>query len=505
MSLNIITKQRIWLAGLLPALFLYSCGDKPAEHVKNIPGDADMVFAINIGEIKSKTTDLDKVFEFLSGDLDEDTKKIMESGVDLSGIAYAFVDVNTEAGKNTENYIAAIFQLSDPGKFANTMKEEGYGIEEGATSYAVKDDEPHVLLGWNEALAVLYIKEGATTDEIKPLLDGVLAGGAENALYNTNANFKEVIAKKADLNIWADYGNLMESAEEGMNSPEIEELTNIVDLSDSYYGVQVNFEKGEIVADAEFYGNDSYNEKFGNIVKDGTDSGVLSEVPGAESIGLLSLALNVDAVVTLVDALGAKEQLNGALMMAGMKAEDLPKTLNGDIILSVLRMEEPANMMPDGDLALVIGLNDKTKIENLLTQATGMGAVQEEDDHYVVAAAPVPVHLYLKDNALIAVGFQEFAQKYKDGSAGNLGGEGKEVSAKSGIGLFLDFSKLPEFIKEEMDKDGGAAIKEMQSFKLTMNKGGNGAKMNAVVKLNNSEENSIIVLSKMAKEMDGAM
>lgn len=484
---------------------LSSCGGD--DHAKLIPKDANVVLTIDMGTLKSKTTDFSKVMKYLQGDLDENAKKIMNSGIDISGKAYAF-GVLTE--NETGNLGGTIFPIEDAAKFKSFVSEEMEEfqiLQEGDWNYAYNENDMKTCLAWNDKVgSLINMSRGESIDATKAKVLEILTTSGDNSLAQTSETFKTSQKKGGDLGLWLDIGSVKDIAPKAFRMSELETLNEEIDLSDTYASAQLNFEEGQVVFESQFIASEELKKLISGTIRSGVNGNVADEVPGEGALAFYGLAIDMPRLVEELKAKELDQFIDQTLGMAALSTDELPNILTGDILATVngvnLKENRWGGKDPEPDFSVAIGIKDKKRIEEFMDFALhlDMGLTQE-DGYYSFDQMKV----FVRDNAVVVAGMSAFGDKVKAGEVGKFSSEHNSIVTSNGMSIVLDLSAgIPSALKENagpFEKQ----IAEFEKIEITSNLNSGDTEMKAVLTLKTKDENSISVLSRIGKEMEESM
>lgn len=501
-----LTKNTPFFALLFTVLVvLSSCGGD--DHAKLIPKDANVVVTIDMGTLKSKTTDFSKVMKYLQGDLDENAKKIMNSGIDISGKAYAFGVLTENDGANLGG---TIFPIEDAVKFKAFVTEEIEEfqiITEGDWNFAYAENDMKTCMGWNDKVgSLINLSKGESIDATKAKLLEILTTSSDNSLVATSETFKSSQKKGGDLGLWLDIGSIKDVAPKVLRMSELETINDEIDLSNTYASAQLNFEEGQVVFESQFIASEELKKLIQGTIRSGVNSDVVDEIPGEGALAFYGLAIDMPRLVEELKAKELDQYIDQTLGMATLSTDDLPNILTGDVLATVnginLKENRWGGKDPVPDFSAAIGIKDKKRIEGLMDFAIHleMGLTQE-DGYYAFDE----MKIFVRDNAVVIAGMSDFGDRVKAGEVGKFSSEHNSIVTSNGMSIVLDLSSgIPSALKE----NAGPFQKQLAEFEkieITSNLNGGDTEMKAVLTLKTKDENSISVLSRMGKEMEESM
>jgi hypothetical protein len=507
----------------LLALAVLACGKK-SENVKLIPKDAHAVVAIDVKSMGLKTMDFKKMFSmnFLKKDKtskDSLADKIKNSGVDLLQTAYLFGNVSLE---NSQGYYAGVFSLSDAGKFEEMLKKDSKDMaitSEGDLKIAAKEGEKSVM-GWNKNTAIIIGMDSGSTADIKAKLIALFSTKSEESLLETNQIFKDLQNEKSDMTVWMDFENLSKAA------ANLHPSAAGVKIKDSYMTATLNFENGQVVLDSKYYDNNEESKKYKEVFKDNVSADVISGVPGQTVIGMLSLAVDMKKLYTVLDSQQLLEEVkkNAEQSGIGLTADQLFDIFSGDFVASVNGVDmvdekflpDPDTMLvsdpnsapmiltrkvPSPDFAFTAGISNKENLTKILDFMVKNGMAVQKDNNYVFMDK---FTLTNKGNVAVLTTPSAFSDKVS-ASPEKLADDLSKTASDNSFSLYVNLSKVPA---EAMSMAGlGQSYLEkspIESISITGSKiSQNISTGKIVIAMKKKDENSLVVLSQASDEMNG--
>jgi hypothetical protein len=497
----------------LLALVVLACGKK-SEQVKLIPKDAHAVVAIDVKSMGLKTMDFKKMFSlsFLKKEKtskDSLAEKIKSSGIDLLQTAYVFGNAPHETSKG---YYAIAFSLSDAGKFEDMLKKESKDMivaADGDLKIAAKEGE-NSMIGWNKNTAIVIGMDSGSTADIKARLIALFNTKSEESLFETNQIFKDLQSEKSDMTIWLDFENL------GKAAANLHSSAAGIKMKDSYMTAMLNFENGQIVVDSKYYDNNEESKKYKEVFKDKVSPDVITNVPGQTIIGMLSLAVDMKKLYTVLDNQKLLEDVkkNAEQSGMGLTADQLFDVFSGDFVASlngVEMVEEKSvdymtgdsvtNKNPKPDFAFTAGISNKENLTKILDFMVKGGMAVQKENVYVFMDK---FTLTNKGNVAVFTTPSAFSDKVSK-SPEKLADDLSRTVSDNSFSLYFNLAKVPAEVMS-MAGPGQSYLEKspIESICIT------GSKINQsistgkiVIAMKKKDENSLVVLSQASDEMNG--
>jgi Domain of unknown function (DUF4836) len=405
------------------ALVISSCGKKAPEMTKHIPKDASYVVGFNMKQMQDKLVKeqltFDNFISFLQGDKDSAYAKakkfyddIKSSGLDTEAPIYMYMNIDPADLQKMKGQVSFLFAVKDADKLEAYIKKNAAGAVIGkgdGFSHTAIPGTPNGSVGWSKEFAVAVIDLGGSSsryDEIDYSSDSTVApnlkndGGDKNltALSSIfkmkesesaadNSDFKELVAKNADMFIWTSSNSF--SGIPGMPLPKLKDF-----LKNNYSATTVNFEEGKVVMDGDAIVNETLKTIFSKYAGPEVNMDLLENYPSSNVDGAVAVNFNPEIIMAFVKELGFEGLADMGLASQGITTADLTKAFKGEMAFAFSDFavkQEPASwdstyMMdkPSAKWMMNIKVGDKASFDKLMSVAMKNGAIEKQGDKYIV-------------------------------------------------------------------------------------------------------------------------
>lgn len=330
------------------AAILVACGKDP-ELQKYIPEKSSLVVCLNGSQLSSKISKDINITEALSlwrPDLittEQNLLSILEnSGINLNSNLYAFI-LDKDDPEMEGRFFSIIFKLIDESKFDRFIRNlhgESPDIKSFAgMRYSMLDNK--TIVGWaNKTVFVVGKNTISNEKELKKELRKIRELPEEQSLVAKNEQFKNLLEKKFDAASWVK----MEAFKNVFNKViRRYPLPISLDFKENYTTALINFDKGEILVDADYYNLNESLKGYEDIVKSQINTQLLNQLPVSSSVGVLGLSLNADAMKRTFRNLGGiffEKQIN---KLMGVSSNDIFDMLTGDMLTVIKDVNASSN------------------------------------------------------------------------------------------------------------------------------------------------------------------
>lgn len=449
-----------FLAAGLIAATLFSCGGSKdvaeAELTGFIPSEAKAVISVNLTSLKTKAGSIDRVFEGSSDE--EELKQIFESA------AYVYFTVlQKQDGGISVLSLARLSESTALKKKLGEVTKTLNGVEVFSLKHKVKnlttttlensDETEMKVIETEEVYGYAAVKNNIVMTLTSPNMKAIdekvidqLVGyftASETNLLASEPTFVDALAKKKDFTLWM--SGAFETNEETLKliPRQYKSFLQNVNLDGAYSSATLDFEKGAIVADYFFKGNEEYVQKYAGLVKEKLESSTVDQFKIAEPALLFTSAFNPEKTLALIKENGTDKQIDQTISSdeLGISTEDLFAMINGDVLISAGNINIEGQ--PDADIEIVIGLKDEEKAKNLLDLLVAKGQLQATDDYYSQnIMGMVPVAIVVREQTMIITKDNAFGQTLVKGEGTVNSTLADKVKANSSL-LFVNPSHIP--------------------------------------------------------------
>ena len=378
-------------------LFLMICfvANVNAQLEKHIPKDATFVTSFNLNNLNKKVS-LEKIksYDFFQEGWKEMMKEMKRNasptmvdafenpskyGMDIMSETFLFGDVSEDG-----SYFGLVFNLNDQAKFTefftkNILPQAGEeNIEMGEMSGFKTMLTPYAALAWNNKVGIITggtlngimdIESAMKGDEETTKKEAAATKGYLQRMLKTNTatsllsnpQFAKASMKKSDMKMWMDYKWIMEMQMKDVTK-EMEQM-GMADFwkqmepmyKDVYYGVDLNFNDGQMVMDSKMYANQKMLDMWKRVSDRKLNPKFFKYLPKENMMGYLTMALNMENFADeMIGMFGPMIEQSGMTVMemegmaldmmssAGIKLDrkGMYNLLKGDMVMAVTGMRE---------------------------------------------------------------------------------------------------------------------------------------------------------------------
>ena len=508
-------------------LLLSSCG-KPPKNSKFIPKDASAVICLNLKNMTTKLVTLKDL-------LDEDTKRIQNSGVDFTKKAYIFAKWDPK--DNKKNYAGLTFMLNDESKFdaflrkAPTKAPLEIKSAEGV-KYAIVDNK--IIIGWaNRAVIMLGANIDVPEKEWVKRLLRLRDQPESESLAANNKYFAELETQKYDAATWLNWGNTISQIRKNsfirrqLNALEIIAGIN---FKDNYITGKTFFEKGKVTSDISWHMTKALSQYEG-LFKNKIDNKLLEHIPAKEPMLMLGLGLNPKTSQAVVDSSVYSKFIGAQLRRyTGLNTQQLFDMCTGDVMAALIDIEKrevPEQIIDkEGNVEsktvtktfykFLLGaeINNMESLDKLLGKWTSKGRLQKEGDVYTFNLDDDQQvnYLFIKDKMIFGTWTEGIKDYVMTNKGTRLDEQYVSLGKNSAFSLFADIKKenINKFPNENLDLvpfGFGTTLKKMQSpvesFSIqTTPAKDNLSNTRVIIHFNDKEKNALRALMEMVQGMD---
>ncbi|MCU0437489.1 MAG: DUF4836 family protein [Raineya sp.] len=511
----------LWYVAFLGTLSLLvsACGGSKnaPEHTKLIPKDAAIVARLDVKQLTGKTISLDKLVskenlkEMGASDKEaekasQNIKKFLDSGIDFLNKVYIYSnDVDMKRGTS----IGVVFAIDNEDKLTKFIKDDATWKdlkdakkpefkEEGKIKFAIF--EKNAVMAWQGKIGVLVAKDGVTTADAKKLFE--MKG--EETLIGSNESFKDAAGKGYDASVWMNIEKLSASSAQASMALGMAGLSN----QGTTMNLGFTFEKGKIVVDADYTGNEELNKLSDKITNDNVKSGVLKNIPIENADAGISFSLNLEGLATVLKEKGFLSAVEDNIKEAGITVDDVTKALSGDFVAVVGKVNFDSKGRDIPEFVVSIGVKDKKafeKVVDALNSKQARGALTKKDNVY---EAPGGMgFLVIKDDAAYVTMTASIKEGINKGDS-KLKGDFKEKAGKFASVMYVGKGISDSWVasKEYQNSGFGKVYGKNFPFEggiMKANKMKNKKSQTEVeVWMTDKNQNSLLVLIDMAKKAE---
>lgn len=516
-SYNVLGKTLsiIWIGVLSVLVTACGGGSKAPEHTKLIPKEAVMVLRLDIKQLTSKTIALDKLAskenlkEMGASDKEAEKsaeliKKFLDSGIDFLNKVYVFTDkLDVAKQGGTVGVVMAIDNeeklvkfVKDDAAWKDTKKPEFK--EEDKIKMAIFEGNKGIL-AWKGKVGVLLVKDGVGTADAKKLF----SLKDNETLLGANESFKDATTKAYDASVWID---VEKASADNMQATMAMGMAGVSNKGTAF-NLGFTFEKGKIVVDGDYTGNEEINKLNDKIANESVKGSVLKNIPIEEASVGFSFSLNLEGLFAYLKEKSLLEQVEKSLKELNLTSDDIAKALSGDVVgvMGKVNFDGKRNEMPE--FVISLGIKDKKAFEKMIEAVSGKqkGFLSKKDNVYEAMGGMG--FLVMKDDAA----YITLTPSLKDGinkGESKLKGEFKEQASKYASVVYTNKSLVDSYIASKIYKK--SAFGQVYGDKFPVEGGiikvqkmkNKKSQTEIQVTMQDKSQNALLVLIEMAKKAD---
>ena len=540
---------RYLLPSALLVFFFSSCSNKGPKEAGLIPKTASVVLVLDPGSMQDKLnaggisvdTLLSRVFTRDSSD-SENRKELDEfrnnAGINWKSQLFFFFSQKGNPKESSTTVMNVMGGISDVSKFeqwVKTQKELSKKTITKEKTYSYVLAEDNTMLSWTDknVLVTIYnhvevpkfdtateqfnIPEKKNVEaDLKNEVNGYFTQEKSASMADVTA-FTKMFKDKAD-------GYFFSSSNASLNAlsmlplslPKVEEL-----LKDNYSTATLSFEDGKIVAKSATYTNPILSNVLKQYAGPTVNLSMIEKYPSDKINGIVMASFNPEIFGGLLKQLEVEGLVNGMMEKTGFSAQDLYKSLKGDIavVVSDLGTSQPEpqekkdekDMMgkkPMGKMIFNAPVGDKVSFAKLMDKAAESGYIKKVGSTYKSGDLMAMLGIYMvadDKNFIIASDSITYTQYMSNNNKAVISTEVlNQFKGKSSVVYFDIANTLAGFMGSNGDYN-----KSMKTAKETFkdvigtsdNFDGNSIKGVFEVRMQNEKQNSLVTLTSLITDI----
>lgn len=543
------------LPALVFAVVLSSCKSNVPKEAKYIPNDASLVLALDPQQMQDKLqkggisidTLIARIFK---DENDPEARAVFNAVKDSAGIDWAsklflFMQTKVNSDKSTSNTFTVLAGLKDAEAFETQLKNRKKDIK----GNIVKEKEYNYLSVPGQTTVIAWNKEQVSftmhQHTQKPVFDTVTktfqqpvspANAEEEAkrvvarIYTQKVSesladvkmFTSMFKDKADGYMFTNSNSSLSAlAMLPIQPPKLAEFAK-----DNFSTGTLTFEDGKIEVKATGYPNQLLSSVLKKYAGPTVDLSMIENYPSQNINGVMLFAFNPEIFGGLLKQMEVEGFANAFLEKAGLKSEDLYKSLKGNIAVVVSDLGIPSygpdpmdkhnekSMMEKksiGKMVLSAPVGDKVSFFKMLDLAVAQGFIVKQNNVYKGGALLSMFGMYLQadeKNLVIASDSLTYVNYMAKTSKAVIN---KDVldkfKGKSGVFYFDIANTINAFTKEpgSVGKFENSALSIKNTFKDAIgtmdNFEGNNIKSTFEVRMQNEKQNSLVTLTSLITDI----
>ena len=476
---------------VLTIVVLFSCDKKKdvaeAELTSFIPAESDLVVALNTSSMRVKGSKLNALIENQVPEQAGLIKKIM------SAVDYAYL-----VGEQGQDDIQVnLFLKVNDVRALIDGKESDFKTPAGADVYILPDaNSPKLYAASKDGIATMLVvlKDEFTQEEAGSTIDKNLTK-PEKSLLDSDDQFGEVLSGQKDISFWSN-GSIQDQEQLDALAQflPIQSILKDLDSEGSITTSTLDFEKGEILFEADYFGNENYNKIFKPMAKAELDKSTIEQMKIENPFLVLTGAVNFEKIVAYLKEKEADKDINETLDGV-LTTDELQAIFNGDLLIAAggLRTAEQ-----DADIEIVLGVQDETKAQAFLDKLVADQTLEAKDGYYVMSTGMVNVLLSIQGDALVIA---------KENSFGTalVKGEGKSNTAiadKLSVSSYIWLDVKQVMSDPMVAMFAGAQVPQLSGIESVefITKSGDESKGQGSIKFTDKETNALDIIAGMVQQ-----
>ncbi|MEO1653403.1 MAG: hypothetical protein AAFU64_07660, partial [Bacteroidota bacterium] len=243
------------------------------------------------------------------------------------------------------------------------------------------------LLAWSKKLLVLVDARPAPTEShLISIFDNISRVKDSTSLFLTNDSFRKSLTRVYDASMWVDMEKL------GM-SKLLTPFAENVDLKDNYLQIHANFDEGLVTTKTNYFASDFLFQKYAPLLDQPIDSALLSNLPLEDPAIMVAASMAPHGIDQLLMDINLKEKVENLLSIVSLNIDQFTEMISGDVVLVLKDVENLNEVMEDADSAnnkqlvsdfvLGFGVNNKVVYDSLQSLLMNSGLVVQEEGYKV--------------------------------------------------------------------------------------------------------------------------
>lgn len=378
----------------LAVVVLFSCNKNKdvaeAELTSFIPSESDLVLAVNTANLKTKGKKINALVESKISKQAEYIKSIMSS------VDYAYLVATQKDEKTNVNVFLKVNDINS----LTEGKTSAFKTPSGLDVYAIPDaDSPKLYASSKDGIAtmIVVVEDQLTKEEVGLGIDQNLTK-PEKSLLDTDDQFGSVLSDKKDISFWTN-GSIQDQEQLdilGQLLP-LQSILKDLDTEGSVTTSTVDFEKGELLFAADYFGNENYNKIFKPMAKAKLEQSTIDQMKIENPFLVLTGSVDFKEVVEYLKEKEVDKEIDENLD-GFLTTDELGAIFNGDILMAAGNLKTAEQ---DADIEVVLGLQDETKAQAFLDKLVADEMLEAKDGHYLIANGMVNVLVSIQGDALV--------------------------------------------------------------------------------------------------------
>ncbi len=538
------SKFRLMPALVALAFLISSCGSNAPKEARFIPKDASAVLILDPKNMEEKLEksgiSMDTLINhlFKRNAMDTTERSMFQSikdsaGMDWSNKVFLFALQNGNANNGKSTAVNLIMGLKSGSEFEAFLKKQAsLGDKkiqkEKDYTYLVTSSES--MIAWDEknvigtfyqnevkpyydtvAMKFIVPEKGNTDSAMRAEVNRYFTQKKDASLASVDA-FGKMFKDKADGYAFAStnsYLNVLSAMP--LQLPKLEEL-----VKDNYMAATLSFEEGKIVATTTTYTNPFVSNLLKRYAGPTVNLSLLEHYP-SENINMIMMASFNPAIFGgILKELEVEGLVNSFMDKTGFSAQDLYKTLKGDIAVVVSDLGMPGKEIgvkndstisvsrtPIGKMIFTAPVGDTASFAKIMNKAVELGYFSKQGSTYKISSKIPSMGLYMQadeKNLIVASDSLTYAQYVSNKSKAVVGNDALNLFKGKSTVAYFDIANT---IKGFMNSTGSNYQNSMSSAKnilkdviaTTDNFEDGAVKGKMEIRLNNEKQNSLATLT----------
>lgn len=481
---------------LLISLIFSACSTSSNPGLNYVPKEANVIMSFNIMQMHDKLKDGNINIDSLTSSFrTQDSAFTLLSYLNLKKPLLTYIEYKSSVMTGKDVMVGTIGELGDKSGFEKqlTAINPGKTIEK-KDGYSLLSVDNNSCYAWNDKIVVFYI--GNNIVDKVPTLFSL----KKDASAADDKNAAKFLGRKGDINLYT-------SSQDGATGIPMLSMTKISDLvKGNYGGATINFEKGQVVSDGDFY----YNKTVVDLIKKNPskdiDKAVLAHFPG-KPLGLFQISLNLKQLFSFLDYAGITNMIEGYMKNLGITLDDVASAFTGQLAIAAQDVAGSTVGASTPKMLITAPIGNKSSFDKVMGALAKMGIVEQKAGQWVPkgVSADEAWSFHTDDKSLVVSTDKAISEAFISGSGQMVYPKNLDFSDKT-CAFYLDINTLLSQIAAKDQSSASAdlnlAIQTLEDADVTTsNLEGDHASTKMVVRLKDKNQNSLPVLVSLIQQI----
>ena len=476
------------------SLIFSACHKSSNPGLAYVPKDANVVISFNIKQLHEKLKDGKFNVDSLMNEIKtQDSAFALLPYLNLKDPILTYVRYKSSITMGSDVLVGSVGQLDDRAAFEKELgslyPDKKVEKQDDYSYLSVSNDD---ALVWNDNIIAFYHVKDATTQVAS------LFKLKSDASLSNDKNAEKILGNQGDIVMFT-------NSQDDLSGIPMLSMTKISDLiKGNYGGLTVNFEKGEVKVEGNFFYNKTLEELIKKNPAGKLNQDVLAHFPG-KPIGLFQFAINLKQIFSFLDYAGVTSMVEGYMKNIGITLDDIAKAFSGNVG-GAMQSTSGATLNPQTPKMLfVIPIADKTSFDKVMGAFEKMGLVEQANGQWAIKAmsANEQYAFQVSDKAIVISSDKTLSETYLSGQGKIEYPEHIDLSGKTFV-LYTDLDKVISGISE-MDDSPITQLAQSTFEDVDMSASqlkGSESSMDMTFRLKDKASNSLPVLVSFFQQMN---